>query len=181
MRVTQMENENKTAIEIHDMTVAYHKKPVLWNVDTEIPAGKLAGIIGPNGAGKSTMIKAMLDLVPKASGWAKFYGQDYRSYRKNIGYVPQRESVDWDFPISAFEVTLMGRYSHIGWVKRPGKKDRAIHRIKIVRVRGNSACPDIFDQHCPRFSPISRPQLNSGRAIICSENQEIVQDREIMG
>ena len=129
-----MKEKNKTAIEIHDMTVAYHKKPVLWNVDTEIPAGKLAGIIGPNGAGKSTMIKAMLDLVPKASGWAKFYGQDYRSYRKNIGYVPQRESVDWDFPISAFEVTLMGRYSHIGWVKRPGKKDRAIAHEALKKV-----------------------------------------------
>ena len=95
-------------IQIHDMTIAYHKKPVLWDVDLDVPEGQLVGIIGPNGAGKSTMIKAIMDLVPKASGWVKIYGEDYSEMRKIIGYVPQRESVDWDFPISAFDFVDWG-------------------------------------------------------------------------
>ena len=117
-----------------DMTIAYHKKPVLWDVDLDVPEGQLVGIIGPNGAGKSTMIKAVMDLVPKASGWVKIYGKDYGEMRKIIGYVPQRESVDWDFPISALDVVLMGRYGHIGWMRRPGKEDRRLARESLDKV-----------------------------------------------
>lgn len=129
-----MSENNNTAIEIHDMTIAYHKKPVLWDVDVKIPEGKLIGIIGPNGAGKSTMIKAILDLVPKASGWVKIFNRPYSDMRKIIGYVPQRESVDWDFPVNALDVALMGRYGHLGWIKRPGRKDNDIAREALERV-----------------------------------------------
>ena len=125
---------NKTALEIHDMTVAYHKKPVLWNIDIEIPQGKLIGIVGPNGAGKSTMIKAVLNLIPKASGWVKFFGESYDIMRRKIGYVPQRETVDWDFPVNALDVVQMGRYGHVGWVKRPGKKDLEISLEALDKV-----------------------------------------------
>ena len=121
-------------IEIHDMTIAYHKKPVLWDVDLTVPEGKLVGIVGPNGAGKSTMIKAMMELIPKASGWVKIYGKPYAAMRKIIGYVPQRESVDWDFPINALDVVLMGRYGHIGWIRRPGKKDRQLAEEALEKV-----------------------------------------------
>jgi len=124
----------KTAIEIHDMTVAYQKRPVLWDVDLEIPEGKLVGVIGPNGAGKSTLIKAMIDLIPKASGWVKIFDKPYSEMRSLVGYVPQRESVDWDFPVSAFEVTLMGRYGHIGWVKRPSAEDKEIAYASLQKV-----------------------------------------------
>ena len=127
-------SQNTHPIQIHDMTIAYHKKPVLWDVDLDVPEGKLVGIIGPNGAGKSTMIKAVMDLVPKASGWVKIYGKDYGEMRKIIGYVPQRESVDWDFPISALDVVLMGRYGHIGWMRRPGKEDRRLARESLDKV-----------------------------------------------
>jgi len=127
-------SQNTHPIQIHDMTIAYHKKPVLWDVDLDVPEGQLVGIIGPNGAGKSTMIKAIMELVPKASGWVKIYGKDYSEMRKIIGYVPQRESVDWDFPISALEVVLMGRYGHIGWMRRPGKEDRRIARESLDKV-----------------------------------------------
>ena len=127
-------SQNTHPIQIHDMTIAYHKKPVLWDVDLDVPEGQLVGIIGPNGAGKSTMIKAIMDLVPKASGWVKIYGKDYGEMRKIIGYVPQRESVDWDFPISALDVVLMGRYGHIGWMRRPGKEDRCIARESLDKV-----------------------------------------------
>lgn len=127
-------DDASTPIHIHDMTVAYHKKPVLWDVDLAVPEGKLVGIVGPNGAGKSTMIKAIMDLVPKASGWVRIYGQPFARMRQSIGYVPQRESVDWDFPIRALDVVLMGRYGHVGWLRRPGKIDREIAESALEKV-----------------------------------------------
>jgi manganese/zinc/iron transport system ATP- binding protein len=126
--------QTQVPIEIHDMTIAYHKKPVLWDVDLLVPEGKLVGIVGPNGAGKSTMIKAMMNLIPKASGWVKIYGRPYTEMRKTIGYVPQRESVDWDFPINALEVVLMGRYGHVGWIRRPKKADRELAMSALDKV-----------------------------------------------
>jgi manganese/zinc/iron transport system ATP- binding protein len=110
---------------VRDLTVAYQKKPVLRNVSVEVPEGKLIGIIGPNGAGKSTFIKAVQGLVPIASGQVEIYGRTYKQQRKLVGYVPQRESVDWDFPADALDVVLMGRYGRLGWFRRPGREDRA--------------------------------------------------------
>lgn len=97
------------------MTVAYHRKPVLWDIDYNAPPGKLVAIVGPNGAGKSTLIAASMDLIPKASGMVRFFGKSYRSIRERVAYVPQRESVDWDFPVQAIDVVLMGMYARIGW------------------------------------------------------------------
>ncbi len=114
------------SVEVHDVTVAYHRKPVLWDVDVSLPIGKLIAIVGPNGAGKSTLIKAALGLVPLASGRIEIFGQPLRRVRQRVGYVPQRETVDWDFPVDALDVVLMGRYGRLGWIRRPGKADRAI-------------------------------------------------------
>ncbi len=111
-----------SAIDVKDLTVAYHKKPVLMDVAFSTPKGKLMGIVGPNGAGKSTLIKAVLGLIPKASGNVKILGEGYSPKNKKVGYVPQRGSVDWDFPTNALDVVLMGRYGHVGWFKRPSKK-----------------------------------------------------------
>jgi len=113
-------------LEVHDLTVAYHRRPVLWDIDFSVPEGCLIGIVGPNGAGKSTLIKAALGLAPLASGWVKIYGKPYAEQRRLIGYVPQRESVDWDFPTDALDVVLMGRYGSLGWFKRPGRADREL-------------------------------------------------------
>ena len=118
---------------IHDMTVAYHRKPVLWDVDLNIPNG-LVGIIGPNGAGKSTLIKAVLDLQPRASGQVLIYGKPYKHQRHLVGYVPQRESVDWDFPVNALDVVAMGRYRKIGWFKWVSKKDKEASMQALERV-----------------------------------------------
>jgi manganese/zinc/iron transport system ATP- binding protein len=107
---------------IDDLTVAYDEKPVLWDIDLDIPEGKLVGIIGPNGAGKSTLIKACMDLVPKASGRVEVYGKPYKEHRNLVGYVPQRESVDWDFPVSALDVVAMGTYGKIGWFRPVARK-----------------------------------------------------------
>src|SRR5919106_3002165 len=114
------------ALEIHDMTVAYQRKPVLWDIDLAVPEGKLVGIVGPNGAGKTTLIKAVLGLVPLASGKVEIYGKPYREQRHLVGYVPQRESVDWDFPVTVRDVVLMGTYGRLGWFRRPGRKDREL-------------------------------------------------------
>lgn len=121
-------------VSIHDLTVAYHRKPVLWDVDLDIPEGKLIAIIGPNGAGKTTLIKAAMDLVPKASGKIMFYGLPFKKQRKIVAYVPQRESVDWDFPIDALGVVTMGRYGHIGWFKPVRSKDRKKAMEALDRV-----------------------------------------------
>lgn len=114
------------ALEIHDLTVAFDRKPVLWNIDLTIPRGKLVGIIGPNGAGKSTLIKAVMGILPLSSGYAKIFDKDIDEVRSKISYVPQRESVDWDFPASVLDVVLMGRYAKLGLFKRPRKADRDV-------------------------------------------------------
>ncbi len=121
-------------LEIHDMTVAYHRKPVLWDVDLTVPEGNLVGIVGPNGAGKSTLIKAALGLIPLASGRVEFYGRPYREQRRLVGYVPQRESVDWDFPVTAMDVVLMGTYGRLGWIRRPGSAERRLAQQCLAQV-----------------------------------------------
>jgi manganese/zinc/iron transport system ATP- binding protein len=111
-------------LDVHDVTVAYHHKPVLWDVDVTLTEPSLVGVIGPNGAGKSTLIKAILDLVPLASGEVRLFGEPLRRQRQRVGYVPQRESVDWDFPVNVLDVVLMGTYGRLGWLRRPGAKER---------------------------------------------------------
>ncbi len=121
-------------LEIHDLTVAYHRRPVLWDVDLTVPEGRLVGIIGPNGAGKSTLIKAALGIVPLASGRVEIFGQPYRRQRHLVGYVPQRETVDWDFPVTAEDVVLMGTYGRLGWFRRPGAAERKQAREALEQV-----------------------------------------------
>lgn len=126
MMNTIKEMSLKPALEIHDLTVAFDRKPVLWNIDLTIPQGTLVGIIGPNGAGKSTLIKAVMGILPLSSGHVKLFDHDIDDVRSKISYVPQRESVDWDFPTSVLDVVLMGRYAKLGLFKRPRKADRDI-------------------------------------------------------
>ena len=130
------EHPPETPLAIHDLTVAYHRKPVLWDVELNLPEGKLIALVGPNGAGKSTLLKACLDLVPKTSGEVLVYGEPYRKHRELVGYVPQRESVDWDFPVSALDVVVMGTYRHLGWFRRVGKKQRtaAMNALEEVGI-----------------------------------------------
>jgi manganese/zinc/iron transport system ATP- binding protein len=121
-------------LEVHDLTVSYARKPALWDVDFGIPAGVLAGIVGPNGAGKSTLIKAVMDLVPTASGYVRLFGKSLDEVRERVSYVPQRESVDWDFPASALDVVLMGRYRRGNMLRRLHERDRRIARDCLHQV-----------------------------------------------
>jgi manganese/zinc/iron transport system ATP- binding protein len=131
---TPPEHPPEIPLAIHDLTVAYHHKPVLWDVELNIPEGSLVGIVGPNGAGKSTLLKACLDLVPKTSGWVHVYGQPYPKQRHLVGYVPQRESVDWDFPVRALDVVAMGTYRTLGWFRRVGKKQKTAAHEALEHV-----------------------------------------------
>jgi manganese/zinc/iron transport system ATP- binding protein len=121
-------------LSVRGLTVAYDRRPVLWDVDWDAPAQGLVAVVGPNGAGKSTFVKAILGLVPTVSGTVRVLGRDVKHQRRAVGYVPQRESVDWDFPVSAVDVVAMGRYGRIGWFRPVGRADRAAAREALDRV-----------------------------------------------
>lgn len=129
------------AIEVRDLTVAYHEKPVLWDLDLDVPKGLLMAVVGPNGAGKTTLIKSILGLVRSTAGRVLIQGKPYREQRHLVGYVPQRGSVDWDFPTSVLDVVTMGRYGRVGWIKRPGRSDRdaALQALEKVGMMDFSA------------------------------------------
>ena len=119
---------------IRDLTVAYQRRPVLWDVDLTATDGVVTGIIGPNGAGKSTMLKAVLDLVPRASGQVSIFGEPYKKQRHLVAYVPQRESVDWDYPVSALDLVAMGRYRALGWFRPVNRRTREAAREALDLV-----------------------------------------------
>ncbi len=123
-----------TAIKVEDLTISYDNRPVLWDIDLKITKGTLMAIVGPNGAGKSTLIKAMLGFIKPVSGNVLFNGMPYKKMRKNIAYVPQRGSVDWDFPTNVFDVVLMGRYGQLGLLKRPRKEDSLLTEKALEEV-----------------------------------------------
>lgn len=125
---------NPPALELHDLTVSYAKKPVLYGVDIQVPQGALVGIIGPNGAGKSTMIRAIMGLTPLSGGWVRIFGESFEKNRQRVGYVPQREQVDWDFPVNVMDVVLMGRYGRRGWLRRVTKEDKKIAEESLDKV-----------------------------------------------
>ena len=122
------------AIEVEDVTVAYRETPVLWDVDLNVPTGVLMAIVGPNGAGKTTLIKVILRLVHPAAGRVSIYGKSYAAQRRLVGYVPQRGSVDWDFPTSVLDVVMMGRYGALGWMRRPRSKERTLALEALEKV-----------------------------------------------
>lgn len=119
---------------VNDLTVAYHRKPVLWDIGLSLPEGRLIAVVGPNGAGKSTLIKAVLGLVNRASGAVSIYGRPYEEQRHLVGYVPQRESVDWDFPVNAMDVVAMGLYRQIGWFKPVTRRHQKTAIAELEKV-----------------------------------------------
>lgn len=113
---------------------SYDKNPVIYDIDLKIPAGKIVGVVGPNGAGKSTLIKAIMGLIPKTMGEVKIYGKPFAKALKQVGYMPQREAIDWDFPVSVYDVVMMGRYQKLGLFKRPrtADKEKVLECLKKV-------------------------------------------------
>ncbi len=146
---------------VSGLTVAYHRKPVLWNVDYAAPPGGLVCIVGPNGAGKSTFIKAALGLVPRLAGEVRVLGRPVERQRRLIGYVPQRESVDWDFPASALDVVAMGLYGRIGWLRPVRRRHREQARHHLAEV----GMADFADRQIGQLSGGQQQRVFLARAL----------------
>lgn len=151
---------NDPCLEVENLNVNYGKTPVLWDISLTIPQGKLVGIIGPNGAGKSTFLKAILGLTPLLSGRISLFGSCLKKER--VAYVPQRGSVDWDFPITALEVVLMGRFGKLGLFKRPRQADRlaALEALSLVGMA------DLKDRQIGHLSGGQQQRLFIARALL---------------
>jgi manganese/zinc/iron transport system ATP- binding protein len=149
-------------VRVHDLTVSYHRKPVLWDIDVVTPKGQLVGIVGPNGAGKSTLIKTILDLVPAVSGRVSIFGKPYRQQRHRVGYVPQRESVDWDFPVNALDVVTMGCYGRIGWF-RPVRRR---HRAEALAAMDRVGMADYANRQISQLSGGQQQRIFLARALV---------------
>jgi len=150
------------ALSVDDLTVAYNSKPAIWDIDLDVPEGVLMAIVGPNGAGKSTLIKSVLNLIPRAAGTVTFYGKPYQQARSLVGYVPQRGSVDWDFPTSVLDVVTMGLYGKLGWFRRPGRKERelALHALDQVGL------VDFADRQISQLSGGQQQRTFLARALV---------------
>jgi manganese/zinc/iron transport system ATP- binding protein len=129
---TSFDHDN--CLVIRDLAVAYGRKLVLQGVSADIRRGQAIGIIGPNGGGKSTLLKAILGMAPVVSGSVTLFGKSSVSMRSRMAYVPQREVIDWDFPVSVYDVALMGRYPRSGWLRRASARDRAIAVEQLERM-----------------------------------------------
>ena len=133
--MTETARDPAHAVRVEDLTVAYGSQPVLWDVHLDLPAERLIAIVGPNGAGKTTLLKAILGIVRPLTGSVSIFGQPLEAARRKIGYVPQRESVDWDFPTNVLDVVCMGTYGRLGWFRRPGRAERD-HALRCLREVG---------------------------------------------
>jgi manganese/zinc/iron transport system ATP- binding protein len=155
-------HEPHIACHIEDLTVSYNNAPVLWDIDLDVPPGVMAAIVGPNGAGKSTLLKAALGLVRPVAGHVRFFGQRYREVRRRIAYVPQRSTVDWDFPATALDVVTMGLYGQLGWFRRPGRKDRHRARLALEEV----GMEDYADRQISQLSGGQQQRVFIARALV---------------
>lgn len=166
----------QNAIEVEDLTVAYGEKPVLWDIDLTVPSGVLMSIVGPNGAGKTTLIKAILNLVNTAAGQVLIYGKPYNKQRRLVAYVPQRGSVDWDFPTNVKDVVMMGRYGALGWIKRPGKAefDMALGALEKVGMG------DYADRQISQLSGGQQQRVFLARALV-QDAQVYLMDEPFQG
>ncbi|MHA1554150.1 MAG: metal ABC transporter ATP-binding protein [Alphaproteobacteria bacterium] len=143
------------------MTVSYHEKPVLRSVSFQTPAGQLLAIVGPNGAGKSTLLKASLGLIPRVSGEAFVFGKPLNANRLSVAYVPQTEGIDWDFPITAGEVVLMGRYGKLGYFGRTSNEDRRV----ALQCLDTVSMADFADRHIAQLSGGQQKRIFLARAL----------------
>lgn len=156
------QTQKALVLDIHHLTVNYDKTPVLWDISLSIPPGLLVGIVGPNGAGKSTLIKAALALVKPISGRVNFFGSPLKRVRQRVAYVPQRESVDWDFPVTVRDLVVMGRYGRLGLFHRPRAADwaGANHYLELVGMA------DYGDRQISQLSGGQQQRVFLARALL---------------
>ncbi len=161
---------------VRDLTVAYHRTPVLRRVNWTAPSSGLIAVCGPNGAGKSTLIKACLGLVRPLAGTVEVFGRPLARQRRLVGYVPQRESVDWEFPVSALDVVAMGRYGLIGWGRRVSKAHRQAAMDALDRV----GLADLADRQIGQLSGGQQQRVFLARAL-AQEAQLYFMDEPLAG
>lgn len=150
------------ALAVRDLTVAYQEEPVLWDLDLTVPHGCLTGIVGPNGAGKTTLLQAILNIVEPAAGQVRIFDAPYAESRHRVGYVPQRGSVDWDFPTDALDVVLMGLYGRLGWFQRPGAEERDEAYSALEQV----GMADYADRQISQLSGGQQQRVFLARALV---------------
>ena len=155
-------HEPDQALHVEDLTVSYGVTPALWDIDLDIPPGVMCAIVGPNGAGKSTLIKAALGLVRPVAGHVRFLGHPVGRMRGRIGYVPQRHSVDWDFPTTARDVVEMGLYRSLGWFRRPG----AAARTRAMEALAQLDMQDYADRQISQLSGGQQQRVFLARALV---------------
>ncbi|GEM01404.1 manganese/zinc/iron transport system ATP-binding protein [Halolactibacillus halophilus] len=149
-------------ISVNNLSAAYQKNTVLRNVNFEITPGSLTAIVGPNGAGKSTLIKTMLNLHPSLTGEVQYFGLPFKKVKKRIGYVPQRGSVDWDFPTDALDVVTMGLYGEVGWLKRPSKS----HKKQAFEALEKMGMGDYANRQISQLSGGQQQRVFLARALV---------------
>jgi manganese/zinc/iron transport system ATP- binding protein len=155
-------HEPNLALHVEDLTVAYQGRPALWDIDLNVPPGVMAAVIGPNGAGKSTLLKAVLGLTRPTAGHVCIHGRPPRARRSRIGYVPQRSSVDWDFPTTVLDVVMMGRYGHLGWLRWPGRAEREHARAALEQVH----MADLAERQISQLSGGQQQRVFLARALV---------------
>lgn len=173
--------DESKAIKIDHLTVAYDAKPVLWDISIEFKKQSLTAVIGPNGAGKSTLIKTMLSFIQPINGSITFFldnktASPYKAVKNKIAYVPQNTTVDWDFPATVLDVVLMGRYGHLGWMRRPGKKDKEIAKQMLLKV----GLPTFSSRQISQLSGGQRQRVFLARAL-AQEADVYIMDEPLAG
>lgn len=157
-----MDAKEKTIIHVEDFTMAYTDIPVIWDIDLDIYEQSITAIIGPNGAGKSTLMKGILNLMKPISGKVRIMGKEYREVYRDIAYIPQSGSVNWNFPTTVLDVVAMGRYVHMGLLKRVGKKERELAMQALERMK----MEEFADRQISELSGGQKQRVFIARAIV---------------
>lgn len=165
-----------SVIHVEDLTVAYDEKPVLWDVDVDIVTNSITAIVGPNGAGKSTLLKSILGFVKPLSGVITLFDLPLKKVLNKVAYVPQHSSVNWDFPITVFDVVLMGRYQSVGWFKIPNKKEK----VKAINALEEMKLLNLKDRQISELSGGQKQRVFIARAL-CQESELLIMDEPLAG
>ncbi|MDO5733371.1 MAG: metal ABC transporter ATP-binding protein [Eubacteriales bacterium] len=164
------------ALHIENLTMVYREEPVLWDVHVDFPQGQISAIIGPNGAGKSTLIKGAMGLLKPLSGHVEFLGKAFKEQYKNIAYVSQARDVNWDFPTTVLDVALMGRYSQLGWIRRPKASDKELAEAALDRM----GLLSMANRQISELSGGQRQRVFLARAL-CQEAEILILDEPLQG
>ena len=163
-------------LHVEDVTMAYRESAVLWDIDLDVSTGVRCAIVGPNGAGKSTLLKGVLGLEKPVAGYVRLWGKTIDEVRERIAYVPQRGAVNWDFPTTVFDVVLMGRYVHIGLMRRPGREDRERARAALAEMQ----LEKLADRQISELSGGQKQRVFIARAL-AQESDLYIMDEPLAG